>query len=224
MIHPMKFIHFHNLPIFEQLKIEEALLRADDENYCLINRGSSPAIVMGISGKPDEMLHLGTIKALQIPIIQRFSGGGTVVVDEHTLFVSFIGNHPITPCYPKPLMEWAATFFPHLTLFQNDFTIGNRKVGGNAQYIKRKRFVHHTTFLWNYDLEKMACLKHPKRTPPYRVGRDHADFLTPLADHFDSINDFLEPLMDRSSINQNIHQDWIEHILQRPHRKCTKFL
>lgn len=220
----MKFLHLQNISILEQLQLEEALLRADEEDYCLINHGSSPAIVMGISGKPNELLDLPLVESLQIPVIQRFSGGGTVVVDENTLFVSFIGNHPITPCYPEPLMKWNATFFPHLTLFQNDFTIGDRKVGGNAQYIRKKRFVHHTTFLWEYDMEKMACLKHPNRTPLYRKGRDHRDFLTPLASHFDSVDDFLEPLMSRLPINQTVHQDWVRPILQRPHRKCTKIL
>ena len=43
-----------NVPVWQQLAIEEALLRADDENWCVINEGSAPAIVFGISGKIDE--------------------------------------------------------------------------------------------------------------------------------------------------------------------------
>ena len=34
---------------------------------------------MGISGKPEELVNLDR---LSIPLIKRFSGGGTVVVDE----------------------------------------------------------------------------------------------------------------------------------------------
>ncbi len=45
-------LQLQNMPILEQLRLEEALLRADDRNWILINRGSPPAIVMGISGKP----------------------------------------------------------------------------------------------------------------------------------------------------------------------------
>ena len=38
-------------PILQQLQLEEALLRADKANWCIINDGTpSPAIVMGISG------------------------------------------------------------------------------------------------------------------------------------------------------------------------------
>lgn len=186
----MKWIDLKGMPILEQLELEKKLLREHTDDYCLINQGTSPAIVMGISGKAPELINL----PVQIPVIKRYSGGGTVVVDENTLFVSFIGNHPITPCYPEPLMRWSAQFFPDLTLFQNDFTIGDRKCGGNAQYIKKNRFVHHISFLWDYDLQKMALLKLPKKRPEYRGSRSHNDFLTPLKEHFSSKEAFFTSL------------------------------
>lgn len=46
---------------------------------------------MGISSN-DELVHTEEAYKLNIPIIKRFSGGGTVVVDEDTLFVTFIFN------------------------------------------------------------------------------------------------------------------------------------
>ena len=76
--------------IYEQLLLEEALLRNDSRNFCIVNKGSSPAIVMGISGKAQELVDLAKAQSLQIPIIKRFSGGGTVIVDHNTLFVTFI--------------------------------------------------------------------------------------------------------------------------------------
>ena len=42
--------------ILEQLKMEEALLRAGTGNWCLVNEGASPAIVIGISGKTEELI------------------------------------------------------------------------------------------------------------------------------------------------------------------------
>ncbi len=190
----MNFIDLGNIPVLEQLQLEESLLRTTEEDYCLVNRGSSPAIVMGISGKPEELVDLERARQMQIPLIKRYSGGGCVVVDENTLFVSFIGAHPVTPCYPEPLMRWSSQFFPHLTLLQNDFVIGQKKVGGNAQYIQKRRFVHHITFLWDYDPEKMACLFRPERTPKYREGIDHGEFLTVLKDHFSSQDQFLKEI------------------------------
>ena len=46
-----------NCPIFQQLQIEEMLLRTSEDNWCVINSGSTPAIVLGISGKVEEMVH-----------------------------------------------------------------------------------------------------------------------------------------------------------------------
>ena len=40
------------LPIVRQLRIEEALLRATTDNWCLVNDGAAaPAAVLGLSGR-----------------------------------------------------------------------------------------------------------------------------------------------------------------------------
>jgi hypothetical protein len=51
-------------PIQDQLRVEEALFRADSQrNWFIYNDEHSPAtIVMGISGKPDKLLHQDAVK------------------------------------------------------------------------------------------------------------------------------------------------------------------
>ena len=47
------------VPIFDQLRIEEALFRVHHENWFIWNQNTSPSsIVLGISGKPDQLVHL----------------------------------------------------------------------------------------------------------------------------------------------------------------------
>ena len=46
-----QLLQLRHFPILEQLKMEEALLRSDNRNWCIINQGSPVSIVMGISGK-----------------------------------------------------------------------------------------------------------------------------------------------------------------------------
>ena len=47
----MKLLRLSRFPIYHQLVMEEALLRATQHNWCIVNDGAfSPAIVMGISG------------------------------------------------------------------------------------------------------------------------------------------------------------------------------
>ena len=49
-----------------------------------------------------------------------------------------------------------------------DYVFGDRKFGGNAQAITRGRWLHHTSFLWDYQPQRMALLQHPSKTPEYR--------------------------------------------------------
>lgn len=199
----LHLLHLRAHPIFAQLQIEEALLRTDSRNWCLINEGSPPAIVMGISGKHEELIHCEEARAANIPIIKRFSGGGTVIVDENTLFITFIfqkETHPFS--FPEPIMRWSAEIyqsaFPlsHFSLKENDYVIGDKKCGGNAQYIKKERFLHHTSFLWDYSPHLMQLLKHPKKTPPYRQGRTHSDFLCRLKEFAPSQSDLIRSLKE----------------------------
>lgn len=177
-------IHTQGVPIATQLQIEEKLLRHDDRNFCWINEGTSPTIVLGVSGKPDQWIDL---KQNFLPVIQRFSGGGTVIVDENTIFITFIMQKTF-PAFPENIHAWAIEIyqkaFPQITLCQNDYVIQSRKCGGNAQYIKKNRWLHHTSFLWDYNPTHMQLLLTPPKMPSYRANRSHADFLTPLKDHF----------------------------------------
>jgi lipoate-protein ligase A len=187
---PLYIIHTTSLYILDQLWLEEYLLKHSDENYCLINEGTSPAIVMGISGKAEELIDLSIVKSKTIPIIQRFSGGGTVVVDRNTLFVTYIFQKDAHPflAYPEPILNWSAHLyqqaFPDIYLKENDYVIQNRKCGGNAQYLRKNRWLHHTSFLWDYSSEYMNYLLHPKKTPTYRAARAHENFICKLSDHY----------------------------------------
>ena len=50
----------------------------------------------------------------------------------------------------------------------SDYVFQQRKFGGNAQAITGKRWLHHTSFLWDYRPEAMALLQHPPKAPEYR--------------------------------------------------------
>lgn len=49
-----------------------------------------------------------------------------------------------------------------------DYTVGSKKIGGNAQCIAKGRFVHHTSFLWDFAIANMKLLKLPNNRPKYR--------------------------------------------------------
>ncbi|XP_052189025.1 uncharacterized protein LOC127799232 isoform X3 [Diospyros lotus] len=185
---------FKGLPILKQLHLEEQLLRTSSDNWCLINDGTdAPTIVMGLSGKPFELLELGSVLQDQIPVIRRFSGGGTVIVDSGTIFVTLICNRDAVPGvqpYPHAIMHWSGLLYNEVfkgiddfQLRENDYVFGNCKFGGNAQSITKKRWVHHTSFLWDFEARNMAYLKLPRKAPEYRLTRKHMEFVCRMKDY-----------------------------------------
>lgn len=226
------FIETKNLPIFKQLQLEEALLRTSSDNFCVINQGSEKAIVMGISGKKEELVCKKKFAEHPIPIIKRFSGGGTVLVDESTLFVSFLfqrNKHPFEP-FPKAIMEWSYDLYKDVfaselfSLRENDYVFGEKKFGGNAQYIKKDRWLHHTSFLWDYLEKNMEYLLHPKKTPAYRKERPHSEFLCKLSSYETSQEHVIEKI--KSTLAKRYQVAFLDfeeawQMTQKEHRKNT---
>ncbi|KAK2994618.1 hypothetical protein RJ640_025672 [Escallonia rubra] len=190
----MNLVKFKGTPILQQLRLEERLLRNSSDNWCIINDGTNiPAIVMGLSGKPSELLEIRSVLRDQIPVVRRFTGGGTVIVDHGTIFVTLICNREAVPTvqpYPRSIMQWSSLLYNEVfqgigdfKLRENDYVFGNHKFGGNAQSITKDRWIHHTSFLWEYEARNMAYLKLPTRAPEYRLVRNHMDFLCGMKDY-----------------------------------------
>ena len=225
-------IRLKNYPIFEQLLLEEQLLREDDRNFCLLNEGTPPAIVMGISGKPHELINYQEFQQRPCPVIKRFSGGGTVFVDENTLFVTWICNkaHVDIVPYPERILKWSESLYkpaleiPDFALKDNDFVIQNTKCGGNAQYITKNRFLQHTSFLWDFSPKNMNYLLHPSKTPPYREGREHKDFLCTLKEHFPEKSLFSQKIETHIKQNYNTMPLLLQDILPKNARISTNYL
>jgi lipoate-protein ligase A len=219
------------MPIFQQLEIEEALLRAGSGNWCLINHGSPPAIVIGLSGKMEETVEEGG----EIPIIRRFSGGGTVVVDEDTVFFTLIidGNDLQCPKNPVDVMAWmgrllAPAFAPHvLCIEEQDYALYGQKIGGNAQSFSCGRVLHHTSFLWSWKKERMALLKIPKRQPEYRRHRGHFEFCSMLSMYFGSKEELMHALKKSLEIKFECKEGspyQLFEVVQKPHRKALQWI
>jgi lipoate-protein ligase A len=221
-------------PIFDQLKLEEALLRTTSGNWLILNLGSTPAVVMGISGKADDLVHISECKKANIPIIKRYSGGGTVVVDENTLFFSLIVQKEkvFDSSSPREIMKWIEgkikpAFPSTFALTENDFTLEDKKIGGNAQYLQKDRWLHHTTFLFDYHPERMATLKIPSKKPLYRGDRPHSDFITTLKAHYPNMEDLAAKLMSCFAPEFNLQitslNESLTH-LEKPHRSSTQYV
>lgn len=230
----LHYIELDNYPIYDQLLLEESLLRSDKRSFCIFNSGCSPAVVLGICSAVEKTVDIKKAQLLKIPLIRRFSGGGVVLVDRSTLFISFILNREdilIDPL-PSAILLWTKEFYKKafslngFDLKEQDYTIWNKKCAGNAQYISQDRFVHHSSFLWDYNEEHMDILFLPEKMPAYRNKREHKAFITTLKP-FGSKNYFKKALIKQLQKDfrlQKIALNKIAGICNNAHRISTTFI
>lgn len=113
----------------------------------------------------------------------------------------------------------------------NDYCLstpdGDLKFGGNAQSISGKRWLHHTSLLWDYDLERMGLLQMPKRQPDYRAQRPHSSFVRGLGKTLPCRDEFDEALVEAVSRRWElvpVELDEVDDVLALPHRRVTRQL
>ncbi|CAM9162391.1 unnamed protein product [Ectocarpus sp. 12 AP-2014] len=239
MARVLRVLQLKHVPIFQQLCIEEVLFYKTTSNWLVLNEGhpeAQPTVVLGISGKPEKMCNLELVERDKIPLIKRFSGGGTVIVDGSTIFASLIMNQVDVPeCkpYPREIMDWSKGIYGpafrsvvtkpelELGLRENDYVFGDLKFGGNAQAITKGRWLHHTSFLWDFDPTNMLYLQMPEKRPQYRGGRDHKAFLTPLKDHVGRRKDLWAALKAAAGEHFVLEEASISDVLRDNHSSSS---
>lgn len=232
----LSLIQTSGLPILEQLHLEEALLRTSARSWFLLNVDPPRAIAMGISTRPEEVVNLKRVVEDGIPLIRRYSGGGTVVLDKGSLMMTFIGSPALlkgAPLFPERILRWTGAFYakalqlPGFAVESQDYVIGKQKCGGNAQYISRQRWVHHTSFLYDWSPQAMSYLKMPPRMPAYRQARPHEAFLTKLKEHSPSPTELIKKVEQSLAVHFRLTHLSLEEArsyLLRPHRRSTTLL
>lgn len=223
------------MPIFEQLQMEEALYREEHEyNWLLVNRhvGDAAVVVLGLSGVASELVHVEAVLADRVPVIRRFSGGGTVLVTPGIVTTSLIvrSEDAQVDSGPRSIMAYVASLFGdslnealhgvRFSLVENDFVIESRmKVAGNAQALSRRRWLQHTSWLYEFEAAAMErYLQLPARRPAYRDARPHSSFLARLAPHVDSRDSLIDALVRGASTRFDVvetDREWIREFMLR---------
>lgn len=150
---------------------------------------SNYAVVVGRGCRVKQDVHLDRCEQDGVPVIRRFSGGGTVVLGPsclvYTLVLSLNANpglRDISFCHQfvaKRLQASCKLLGVDAELQgYSDLCVGGRKFSGNSLKVGKTHVVYHGTLLTGFDLEMIPrYLKMPPRRPAYRNDRDHLDFL-----------------------------------------------
>ena len=157
------------------------------------------AVVVGVAQRPAEVADLDACRTDSIPVLKRFSGGGTVFIGRGCVVYSIVirlggavAQHDVPGAYQHvlgPVIEkFGAAGVPVEFLPPSDLAVAGRKIAGNAQAQRRGAVLVHGSFLVNANLDRIArYLPEPTEAPAYRAGRPHTCFLHNLAeDGFDT--------------------------------------
>jgi lipoate---protein ligase len=152
---------------------------------------SKYCVVLGRSNTKETEVYSKKAKEMNLEVLKRSSGGGTVILGPGCLCYSLFIPTIFEPCNSISktnnyvMTQLRDALIPHNSSIKiqgiTDLCIKHKKFSGNAQRRLKNTLLFHGTFLYNFDLEIISkFLRHPSKEPEYRKNRDHANFITNL--------------------------------------------
>lgn len=157
----------HNLAVEEY--VFEKLPR--DRTYFMLWQNKN-AVIIGKHQNTLAQINEAYVKANQIRVVRRLSGGGAVYHDLGNLNFTFIADAGEKETlnmklFCQPIVRALAAIGVHAQINgRNDITIDGRKFSGNSQYVKDGRVMHHGTILFDSDLE---VVNHALQVDPAKI-------------------------------------------------------
>jgi lipoate-protein ligase A len=157
----MLCIHLKNRDPYFCLAAEEYLLKTFNEDIFMLWQ-SQDTVVVGKHQNALGEINYPFIRANNISVARRISGGGTVFHDSGNVNFTHIKNVK-SPAeisfrqFTRPVAEALAKLGLNATTSgRNDLLIEGLKISGNAEHILKNRVLHHGTLLFNSDLMNLG--------------------------------------------------------------------
>lgn len=154
-------IHLKNTNPFYCLAAEEYLLKNFDDDIFMLWQ-SKDTVVLGKHQNALAEINYPFVRANNVTVARRISGGGTVFHDAGNVNFAFIKNVK-SPAeisfkqFTQPVVEALALLgIEATTSGRNDLLIEGLKISGNAEHVFKNRVLHHGTLLFNSDLENLG--------------------------------------------------------------------
>ncbi|HEY5557581.1 lipoate--protein ligase [Acetobacterium sp.] len=213
----MKYINWKETDPRINLAFEEYVFNQMDKNesYFLLWQNNN-AVIVGKHQNTIEEVNQEYIKANDIQVVRRLSGGGAVYHDMGNLNFTFIVNdHGEEPfdfkSFTRPLVDALQSLGVNAEFnSRNDIAIDGKKFSGNSQYAKRGRILHHGTILFNSKLSTIqSALKVKKDKFESKGIKSVTSRVTNISDYLDqdySLADFKNALLEFMFKDENIQE------------------
>jgi lipoate-protein ligase A len=195
---------------------EESATRGSCEEVLRFWESSRHFVTLGYTDSAATEADLEACHALDIPVLRRCSGGGTVLQGAGCFNYSLVLN--ITPDGPLSNLSDTNRFImqrqrdamesvlnaPVTIEGYTDLALRGLKFSGNAQRRKRRTLLFHGTLLLSFDLSLIErVLRMPSKQPQYRAARTHDEFITNIWASRDSIKAVLCKSWNAHAVLQN---------------------
>ena len=180
----------------ENVALDEALLRISDETQAepvlRLWELETYAVVVGRANRIEKNVDVAACRRDGVPILRRFSGGGTVLLGPGALVYSLVlpveaGDHlaqigtATSMILDRIRRAFDSRVGPLEQKGSSDLVSRAGKFSGNAQRWLKRTLLHHGTLLYDFDIERFErYLTLPEREPAYRQGRPHHEFVANL--------------------------------------------
>lgn len=167
-------------------------------NEIIVWQPDKTYIILGQRDNIEDAVELESAKSENAVIMQRPSGGHSVVLTQKTIIVSMISyEHELTAiksffhdCNMKIINALQKQSIEGLSIQGiSDIVLNGKKIVGSSMY-KGKDFLffHAVVNLAESPKYIAQFLKHPKTEPEYRKNRKHEEFITSLAEQGYDVN------------------------------------
>jgi lipoate-protein ligase A len=166
------------------------LLQSEQNQGYMLFIPEQKYLILGRSNQAEEAVFVEKALADGVQIMQRASGGQTVLLSENTLVIAIkmplvngfrsdkyfeLANGVIIKCLEKMGVK---------NLHSkgiSDLSIGELKILGSAIYRSQTSVFYHAVLNLSESNSSISkYIKHPSKEPDYRQGRSHDEFVTSL--------------------------------------------
>ena len=167
--------------------------RAVAAERLLIWESAWPAVILPRRGEAARWVRAPACAARGVPLLERDSGGGAVVVGPGCIAFALVLSLEARPrladvarSYDWLLAREAGVLAREagvparggIAARSTDLALQDRKFAGHAQRRVRGGLLHHGVLLYDFDIDLIDCLlAEPPRAPAWRRGRSHREFL-----------------------------------------------
>lgn len=163
----MKYVNSKNNNVYYNLAVEEYIFSNMMDDDFLLLWVNDPCVVIGKHQNIFEEVNCKEILKNGVPVARRHSGGGTVYHDKGNLNFTFITDY-----HPDRFLGYDEFLTPIIKILNEigipaekskvcDIVIGDKKISGNAQTIKKNRVLHHGTLLFDSELDTLRTILKP---------------------------------------------------------------